>query len=439
MISSERLFEKAKELISGGVNSPVRSFVYVDGKPIYAESAKGSKIKTVDGDELIDFVMSWGAIILGHTHPVVASHVKRIIDKGSSYGLNHFGEIEFFEILKKIFPDSLFRMMNSGTEATMTAVRLARAYTKKKYIVKFSGCFHGHSDQFLTSAGSGMATLSLPSSAGVPEEFTSCTITLEFNSDEDIIKEVFRKYEVAGAILEPIPGNMGVIIPKEEFLKTIFEECDKNKALVIFDEVITGFRTAWGGISYAQSINPIIFDSNGEREFQIKVQKPNITTFGKVIGGGFPVGMVRGEKKIMEMLAPSGPVYQAGTFSANPISIAGGISTLKTINEYEGNFYDQLRKRTKEFFYVLKNWAIEKGIALSINAETGMLSLFFSEETPQNFTEAKKSDAKMFKRLFSFLIKNGILIPPSPFEAWFISISHSEEDVEKISEVLKKF
>lgn len=438
MISSEKLFEKAKELIPGGVNSPVRSFIYVDGKPIYIESAKGSKIKTVDGDEMIDFVMSWGATILGHTHPTVVSYVKRVIDKGSSYGLNHFGEIEFFEILKKIFPDSLFRMMNSGTEATMTAVRLARAYTKKKYIIKFSGCFHGHSDQFLASAGSGMATFSLPSSAGVPEEFTSCTITLEFNSDEDVIKEVFRKYEIAGVILEPVPGNMGVIIPKEKFLKTIFEECNKNESLVIFDEVITGFRTAWGGISSKQTIDPIIFDSEGEREFQIKIQKPDITTFGKVIGGGFPVGIVRGEKKIMEMLAPSGPVYQAGTFSGNPVSIAGGISTLKTIIEY-GKFYEILRKRTKELFDVLKNWAIEKGIGLSINAETGMLSLFFREKTPQNFEEAKKSDTKMFKRFFSFLIKNGILIPPSPFEAWFISISHSEEDIEKFAGVLKKF
>lgn len=438
MKTSEKLFEKAKELIPGGVNSPVRSFIYVDGKPIYIESAKGSKIKTVDGDEMIDFVMSWGATILGHTHPTVVSYVKRVIDKGSSYGLNHFGEIEFFEILKKIFPDSLFRMMNSGTEATMTAVRLARAYTKKKYIIKFSGCFHGHSDQFLASAGSGMATFSLPSSAGVPEEFTSCTITLEFNSDEDVIKEVFRKYEIAGVILEPVPGNMGVIIPKEKFLKTIFEECNKNESLVIFDEVITGFRTAWGGISSKQTIDPIIFDSEGEREFQIKIQKPDITTFGKVIGGGFPVGIVRGEKKIMEMLAPSGPVYQAGTFSGNPVSIAGGISTLKTIIEY-GKFYEILRKRTKELFDVLKNWAIEKGINLSINAETGMLSLFFREKTPQNFEEAKKSDTKMFKRFFSFLIKNGILIPPSPFEAWFISTSHSEEDIEKFAGVLKKF
>ncbi len=438
MISSEKLFEKAKELIPGGVNSPVRSFIYVDSKPIYIESAKGSKIKTVDGDELIDFVMSWGATILGHTHPTVVSYVKRVIDKGSSYGLNHFGEIEFFEILKKIFPDSLFRMMNSGTEATMTAVRLARAYTKKKYIIKFSGCFHGHSDQFLASAGSGMATFSLPSSAGVPEEFTSCTITLEFNSDEDVIKEAFRKYEIAGVILEPVPGNMGVIIPKEKFLKTIFEECNKNESLVIFDEVITGFRTAWGGISSKQTIDPIIFDSEGEREFQIKTQKPDITTFGKVIGGGFPVGIVRGEKKIMEMLAPSGPVYQAGTFSGNPVSIAGGISTLKTIIEY-GKFYEILRKRTKELFDVLKNWAIEKGINLSINAETGMLSLFFREKTPQNFEEAKNSDTKTFKKLFSFLIKNGILIPPSPFEAWFISISHSEEDIEKFAGILKKF
>lgn len=439
MIKSKKLFEKAKTLIPGGVNSPVRSFIYVEEEPIYIQSAYGSKLKTVDGDELIDFVMSWGAIILGHANTKITSYVKKILENGSSYGLNHPGEIEFLEVFKEIFPDSLFRVMNSGTEATMTAVRLARAYTKKKYIIKFSGCFHGHSDQFLTSAGSGMATLSLPSSAGVPQEFTSCTITLQFNEDPNTIKEAFKKYDIAGIILEPIPGNMGIIIPKEEFLKTIFEECSKNGALTIFDEVITGFRTEWGGVSSKQNINLIVFDSDGEREIQIRTQKPHITTFGKVIGGGFPIGIVRAERKIMEMLAPSGQVYQAGTFSANPASIYGGIAALKAINEHEGGFYRHLRKITKDFFDVLKNWAVEKGIPISIIAETGMISVFFTEKYPKNFEEAKKSDTKTFKKLFSFLLKNGVLIPPSPFEAWFISISHSEQDVQKFEDVLKKF
>ncbi|MCS7212622.1 MAG: glutamate-1-semialdehyde 2,1-aminomutase [Candidatus Calescibacterium sp.] len=437
VITSQELARKATDLMPGGVNSPVRSFVYVENPPIYVDSAKGSKIKTVDGDEILDFVLSWGAIILGHAHTFVVREVSKSLENGTSYGLNHTKEIEFCEILKKIFPESLFRVMNSGTEATMTAVRLARAYTKKKYIIKFSGCFHGHSDQFLTSAGSGMATLSIPSSAGVPEEFTSCTITLDFNSDQ--LEEAFKKYEIAGVILEPLPGNMGVIIPEEKFLKTIFDLCEKNSAVVIFDEVITGFRTGWGGISNSGKIKPIIFDSDGEREIEIKTRKPDITTFGKVVGGGFPIGIVRSERKIMEMLAPSGQVYQAGTFSANPISLTGGISTLKTIAEYENGFYKKLRQITKMFFDVLKNWSVRKGISISINAETGMLSVFFTEKSPKNFEEAKKSDTKMFKRLFSFLLKNGILIPPSPFEAWFVSISHTEDDVQKFSEVIERF
>lgn len=436
---SESLAKKARALMPGGVNSPVRSFAYVGGTPIYVRSAKGARIKTVDGDEFIDFILGWGAIVLGHAHYAVVSEVKNALEDGTLYGLCHEKEIEFCEILRDAFPDFMFRVMNSGTEATMTAVRLARAYTRRKHIIKFSGCFHGHADQFLTVGGSGMATLSLPSSEGVPNEFTSCTITLEYNSEESVIKEVFNKYDVAGVILEVVPGNMGVLVPEKPFLDSLLRECKRNSSVMIFDEIITGFRVGWGGVSCVGKIRPMVFDSSGWREFEVEVGKPDMVTLGKIVGGGFPVGVVCASDEIMNLLSPSGPVYQAGTFSANPISLAGGLSALNFIARNKEEFYRRLRKTTRSFVKVIADWAVKKGIPTAIVAETGMFSVFFREKAPSNFEEVKSSDTNMFRRFFSFLFKRGIIIPPSPFEAWFVSISHSEDELCRFSDALSEF
>lgn len=439
MRMSSELFRAATTLMPGGVNSPVRSFIYVEHEPVYVRSARGAIIRTADDEELVDFVMSWGAIILGHADQRTVAKIKEAAEHGSSYGLCHERELEFTRILKKIFPDFLFRIVNTGTEATMTAVRLARAWTGRKLVIRFAGCFHGHSDQFLTSAGSGMATMSLPASAGVPQEFTSCTITLDFNAEESVIREIFKKHDISSVILEPVAANMGVVFPKESFVRTLFEECERHSAVVIFDEVITGFRIGWGGVSSQQVIRPMIFDSEGFREFEIKVQRPHIITLGKIVGGGFPVGVVCGQEKIMNLLAPAGPVYQAGTFSANPISLTAGIQTLMTISEEEDTFYRKLRKTTKDVVEVLIDWSLKRGVPISVTAETGMLSVFFTERAPKNLEEVKKSDIGMFRRFFRTLLKNGILIPPSPFEAWFISSSHTEREIQKLSDALSRF
>ncbi len=432
---SKKLFEEAKKLIPSGVNSPVRSFWQVQSDPIFVKKAKGSKIITEDGKKLSDFVMSWGAIILGHAPDKVKQDIKKALDNGFSFGLCHKKEIEFAKLLSN--QQFIFRATNSGTEATMSAVRVARGFTERKFIIKFSGCFHGHADQFLTQAGSGLATFSIPSSSGVPQEFTTCTITLPFNAEDEIIEEAFKKYEIAGVILEVVPANMGIVPPEERFIKKLYSLCKKYSALLIYDEVVTGFRVAWGGLGAKKKVELLVFDEEGQREISFDIPEPDMLTFGKVIGGGLPIGAFGGKKEIMNILAPSGKVYQAGTLAGNPISLSAGISTLSQISKQK-NFYEKLRKKTLDLFSTLKEGFSKKGIAVSIIMETGMISVFFRGKVPKNFDEAKNSDLDMFKKFFNSLLKNGVLIPPSPFEAWFLSISHSEEDIEKFSKAINQ-
>jgi len=432
---NEELFERARNLIPGGVNSPVRSFKYVGAKPVFVREGRGSKLILEDGREVSDYIMSWGALILGHSHPYVISSVSEALKKGTSFGLCHRKEIEFVELIKKGkgdgFSDFLFRAVNSGTEACMSAVRVARGFTGKKIILKFEGCFHGHSDQFLTSGGSGLATLGIPASRGVPEEFTSCTITLPFNTDDELLYDVFRRYDIAGVILEVLPGNMGVIPPEKRFLWRLRELCDRYSAVLIYDEVITGFRLGWGGVSGSGRINFAVFDESGYREESFDVPPPDLVTFGKVVGGGFPVGVFGGRKDIMKILAPEGDVYQSGTLSGNPISLTAGISTLKFIAEKQ-DFYEKLKDITFDTFFAVRDALKKKGVNFSMCASTGMLSVFFSGRIPKNFSEAKSSNTEIFVKMFSALLNHGAIIPPSPFEAWFVSFVHSQEDLERL-------
>jgi glutamate-1-semialdehyde 2,1-aminomutase len=434
---SKALFEEAKNFIPSGVNSPVRSFSQVQTSPVFARKAKGSEIITEDGIKLSDFIMSWGAIILGHAYNTVKQELRRAMENGFSFGLCHKKEIEFAKILSNSIPGFIFRATNSGTEACMSAVRVARGFTEKKFIIKFSGCFHGHADQFLTQAGSGLATFSIPSSSGVPPEFTSCTITLPFNSPDEILEETFKKYEIAGVILEVIPANMGIVPPEERFIKKLHSLCKSHSAILIYDEVVTGFRISWGGVSSKKKIELIIYDEDGQREISFDVPEPDMVTFGKVIGGGLPIGVFGGRREIMEILAPAGKVYQSGTLSGNPLSLSSGIATLKTISSHEG-FYKNLRKKTFELFLVIKEGFSKKGIPVSIVMETGMISVFFRSKVPKNFEEVKNSDLDMFRKFFRVLLKNGVLIPPSPFEAWFISFSHTAKDFEKLSKAISQ-
>ncbi len=434
---SEKLYKEALRYIPAGVNSPVRSFKYVDGTPIFIKSARGSKLITEDGSELSDYIMSWGAIILGHSSEVVNRAIVSALKNGTSFGLCHKMEIEFAKIFSNIFPDFLFRMVNSGTEATMSAVRVARGFTKRKHIIKFSGCYHGHSDQFLTSSGSGLATLSIPASNGVPEEFTLCTITLEYNSDIEILKNTFKKYEIAAVILEVLPGNMGIVPPKKEFINSLISLCRANSTLIIYDEVITGFRTGWGGIAGERKVEFITFESGIKKWESFEISIPDMITFGKVVGGGLPIGVFGGRREIMEKVAPSGDVYQAGTLAGNPISLSAGLAVLNFISETK-NFYHILKEKTIALSDLLIEEFLKKGIPVSIVSGTGMLSLFFSEKVPQNFSDVKASDKKLFNRFFKVLLENGVIIPPSPYEAWFISLQHKEEDFEKIRKAIKK-
>lgn len=437
MTESEKLFEDAKKYIPGGVNSPVRSFSNVEMNPVYVKKARGSKIYTEDGEELSDFVMSWGAIILGHSHEKVVEELRKQIEEGTSFGLNHRKEVEFAKMISKSFGDGFsFRFVNSGTEAVMSIVRVARGFSKKKFVMRFSGCFHGHSDQFLTSSGSGLATLQIPTSDGVPEEFISCTITLPFNAPDDILEDTFKKYDIACCVLEVLPANMGVIPPKQKFISKIYELCKKHKSLLIYDEIVTGFRVGWGGITKKGEIHIRKFDGSGEKEEKIKVPEPDLITLGKVIGGGTPIGAFGGKKDIMSVVAPSGKVYQSGTFAGNPLSIRAGLATLCAISSRE-DFYKTLRQKTEQLFYVLKEGFLRKGIPVSIVMETGVISVFFSEKVPENFEDAKKSDTEMFKKFFKKLLENKVLIPPSPFEAWFLSVSHEEEDIERVEKAIE--
>jgi glutamate-1-semialdehyde 2,1-aminomutase len=412
---SEKLFKRALNLIPGGVNSPVRAFKAVNSKPLFITKASGSKIWDVDGNKFIDYVMSWGPLILGHAHPEVISAVKNVLKNGTSYGAPTEIEVKLAELIKKMMPSvELVRMVNSGTEATMSAIRLARAYTGRKKIIKFEGCYHGHADSFLVKAGSGATTLGIPSSPGVPDEMAGLTLNAKFNdinSVEKLVKE--NKNEIACIIVEPVPGNMGVVLPEDDFLLKLRQICDDEKILLIFDEVITGFRLAPGG---------------AQEFFGVKA---DLTTLGKIIGGGFPVGAYGGKKEIMELIAPSGPVYQAGTLSGNPVAMTAGYTTLKILYENRKRTYKQLEEKAKTLAENFKAIAQKNNIKIQINQIASMMTVFFAESEVRDYDTALKSDTNKFARFFNLMLENGVYLPPSQFEAMFLSTAHSDDDIEK--------
>lgn len=410
---SKKQFTKAARFIPGGVNSPVRAFKNVGGSPVFIAKGSGSKIYDIDGNEYIDYVCSWGALILGHCHPQVIAAVKKAAQKGTSFGAPTAAETEVAEIICNAF-DSIekVRLVSSGTEAVMTAVRLARAFTGRDYILKMSGCYHGHSDSMLVSSGSGLAQYSKPLCPGVPKSLSALTIVADYN-DIDSAAKVFEKYKnkIAACIIEPVAANMGVVLPKPGYLKTLRKLCSDNKSLLIFDEVITGFRLCFGG---------------AQKLFKVK---PDLTCLGKIIGGGLPCAAVSGRAEIMNLLAPAGGVYQAGTLSGNPLATAAALATLKLLKNK--NFYNRLEEKSQMLHTGLLDAGKQASIPLTINRIGSLLSCFFTEKPVFDFADAKSADARLFAAFFAQMLKNGIYLAPSPFEAMFISAAHSKKDIEK--------
>lgn len=413
--NSKTQFQRACEVIPGGVNSPVRAFKSVGGQPLLISSAKGSTVTDIDGNTYIDFVSSWGPMILGHAHPTIVKAIQDAAEKGTSYGAPTVAETEMAELICSMVPSvDMVRMVNSGTEATMSAIRLARAFTKKSKIVKFEGCYHGHADFFLIKAGSGAMTLGIPDSPGVTESIAKDTLTAEYNnlaSVEALFANVGN--DIAAIIVEPVAGNMGVVPPNEGFLQGLRDIATKNGSLLIFDEVITGFRLAKGG---AQEYYGVM---------------PDLTTLGKIIGGGLPVGAYGGRKEIMQMLAPLGPVYQAGTLSGNPLAMASGLAMLKIINETP-DFHKLLDQKAEKFANGLLANLKEAGISGKINRVGSMLTLFFTKSKDvTSFTEVMTSDRDRYAKYFKLSLEAGIYLAPSQFEAAFISTAQSDDDLDK--------
>jgi glutamate-1-semialdehyde 2,1-aminomutase len=418
--NSRRLFDKAKRLIPGGVNSPVRSFLSVHDEPFYVDRAKGAYLYDVDGNRYIDYVASFGAIILGHGEEGLIEEIKRALEAGTSYGACHPYEIELAELIVEAFPSiELLRLTNSGTEATMSAIRLARGYTGKKRIIKFRGAYHGHADFLLTSGGSGMATLSQPESKGVLEEHVRETIVADFNDIDSVLRVIKDDRDVACVILEPVMGNMGVILPKSGFLKDLESLCKEKGILLIFDEVITGFRVAFGG---AQTIYGI---------------DPDITCLGKIIGGGFPVGAFGGKREIMENISPLGKVYQAGTLSGNPIAVRAGIYVLKYLKEKK-EVYRDLERKVRTISEEVKKIAQKYKIPYTVNGLCGMFSGFFVDGEVNDYESAKKSDRSLYEKFFKLMLKQGIFFAPSPFEASFLTVSHGEKEIDSTIEAYER-
>jgi len=414
---SKQLAKRAEMVIPGGVNSPARALKAVGADPIYFDRADGPYMYDVDGNRFIDYVGSWGPMILGHCHPRVLEAIEVTLAHGTSFGAPCRQEVEMAELVCQLIPSiEMVRMVNSGTEATMSAIRVARAFTKRDIIVKFEGCYHGHGDSFLAKAGSGLATLGISSCPGVPEEATKLTITIPFN-DLDAVKKVFKEHskEIAAVILEPVVGNAGLILPQDGFLKGLRDITEKEGALLIFDEVMTGFRVALGG---------------AQARYEIK---PDLTTLGKIIGGGLPVGAYGGRKDIMQMIAPSGSVYQAGTLSGNPLAMSAGLAQLKMLQQPET--YVKLNTKTELLANGLSELAKNKG-GMKVAHITGMVTLFFTDKEVIDFETAKKCDTDKFAKVWRKLAEKGIYWPPSQFEAAFVSTVHSSKDIE---ETLKAF
>ena len=408
---SEALFKAARERIPGGVNSPVRACQSVGCDPLFIASGKGSHITTVDGQDMIDYVLSWGPMLLGHAHPDVTSAVVEAAGKGTSYGAPCPGEVELARMVTEAFPGmDMVRMVNSGTEATMSALRLARAVTGRNKLLKFIGCYHGHADPFLASAGSGLATLSIPGTPGVPESTVQDTLLAPYN-DLTAVRDLFHLHgdELAAVIVEPVAGNMGLILPEEGFLKTLRELCDAHGTLLIMDEVITGFRLAYGG---------------AQTRFNIT---PDLTTLGKIIGGGLPVGAFGGKEEYMRRVSPSGEVYQAGTLSGNPLAMAAGIATLNVLQKSD---YAALEKRVDSFATELETILKGKGLPVRVNRIASMYTVFFTNGPLRNFEDVKACDTAMFSRFFKGMREANIFYGPSAFEVSMVSFMHSDADFE---------
>ncbi|MFK3649658.1 glutamate-1-semialdehyde 2,1-aminomutase [Lysobacter enzymogenes] len=408
---SHELFTRASQLLPGGVNSPVRAFKSVGGEPFFAQRAEGAYLFDVDGNRYVDYVGSWGPMIAGHAHPQVLAAVERTMRDGLSFGVPNALEVAMAEEIVKIVPScAMVRMVNSGTEATLSAIRVARGATGRSRIVKFEGCYHGHGDSFLVKAGSGVMTLGLPNSPGVPSALADLTLTLAYN-DFDAATKLFDEVggEIAGLIIEPIVGNANCILPRAGYLQHLRELCTKHGALLIFDEVMTGFRVALGG---AQQLYGI---------------EPDLSTFGKIIGGGMPVGAYGGRRELMSQVAPAGPIYQAGTLSGNPVAMAAGLATLALIQA--PGFHAELERRTHVLCDGLEAAAREAGVAFHTTRAPGMFGLYFREGPVETFEDAKASDSARFNRFFHAMLERGVYLAPSAFEAGFVSSAHGEAEI----------
>ena len=417
---SIELYKEAKLHMPGGVNSPVRAFKNINGNPIFFKKAKGPYLIDADNNKYIDYIGSWGPMILGHSNPKIIKAISRQLELGTSYGAPTSIESDTAKLIKKCFPSiQKIRMVNSGTEATMSAIRLARGYTNKTKIIKFDGCYHGHVDSLLIKAGSGVSTFGLPDSPGIPNELAKKTLSCEFNNKDSFLK-IFNKVknDLAAVIVEPIAGNMGFVPGDKSFLKLLRKKTSENNSLLIFDEVMTGFRVSLGG---AQELYGI---------------KPDLTTLGKVIGGGLPVGAFGGKKKVMDCLAPNGPVYQAGTLSGNPLAMAAGSTLIKLL--IDKNPYKDLESKAKNLLEGMKEIFDRYDIPFSTNQIGGMFGFFFSEELPSNVVDVENTNDKHFKKFLNKCIDNGIYFAPSKFEAGFISTKHTKTEISNTIKIVEK-
>jgi glutamate-1-semialdehyde 2,1-aminomutase len=419
---SRKLQRRAEQFIPGGVNSPVRAFRAVGGDPPFIVRGEGARIWDADGNEYIDYIGSWGPLILGHAAPTVIEAITTAARNGTSFGASTPAEADLAEIVISAFPHmQKVRFVSSGTEATMSAIRLARAFTKRKYIVKFEGCYHGHTDALLVKAGSGVATLGIPGSAGVPEEFTQFTLALPFN-DTDALEQAFKKFrhQIACVIVEPVVGNMGCVPPARGYLEALRAITEHDKSLLIFDEVMTGFRLAFGG---AQELFAI---------------RPDLTTMGKIIGGGLPVGAYGGPSEIMDLVAPLGPMYQAGTLSGNPLAMAAGLATLTYLREHRREIYPRLDRLSGELANGVAAAAKKAGAAICYNRVGSMFTWFFAPCPVTDWNSASRSDTEAFGRFFRTMLENGVFLPPAQFEAAFLGAAHTEQDIQRTVEAAKE-
>lgn len=416
---SHDLFQRARQFMPGGVNSPVRAFKSVGGEPFFAQRAEGAYLYDVDGNRYIDYVGSWGPMIAGHAHPSVIEAVQKTLVDGLSFGVPNALEVAMGERLAELMPSMpMQRMVNSGTEATLSAIRLARGATGRTLIVKFEGCYHGHGDSFLVKAGSGALTFGQPNSPGVPAPLADLTLTLPYN-DFDAATKLFdaRGSEIAGLIIEPIAGNMNCILPKDGYLQHLRELCTKHGALLIFDEVMTGFRVSRGGAQQRYGITP------------------DITTLGKIIGGGMPVGAYGGREDLMRQIAPDGPIYQAGTLSGNPVAMAAGLATLALLDE--PGFYERLEQNTNRLCDGLETAARDAGVAVTTNRSCAMFGLFFTDKKVESFADATACDINAFNRFFHGMLQRGVYLAPSAYEAGFLSSAMSESDIDATIEAAR--